>query len=81
LRFPLIEGQSSAAASAEIVYCYCLSTDGTSKPMVECSGCLRWFHYDCLNDDDAAPHQRKKWWCRVCSKNLLKSKGRKVVGK
>ncbi|KAL5517174.1 hypothetical protein EMCRGX_G002669 [Ephydatia muelleri] len=49
------------------VYCHC-RLPYTGRKMVQCDGCQKWFHCDCLR---VSPRRSTNWYCSpVCSKTV-----------
>ena len=49
------------------IYCHC-RLPYTGRKMVQCDGCQKWFHCDCLR---VSPRRSTNWYCSpVCSKTV-----------
>eukprot|EP00731_Ephydatia_muelleri_P027168 Em0019g41a len=49
------------------IYCHC-RLPYTGRKMVQCDGCQKWFHCDCLR---VSPRRSTNWYCSpICSKTV-----------
>ena len=49
------------------IYCHC-RLPYTGRKMVQCDGCQKWFHCNCLH---VSPRRSTNWYCSpVCSKTV-----------
>lgn len=66
-RTPL--GMKALACVNEKVFCVCKMPNDTSKPMVRCDTCLKWYHGECMSIN-CGDVKNSTWTCKGC-KGLL----------
>ena len=54
------------------ILCSCRTVNDSTRAMIECVQCLKWYHKDCMNLDVAQSYSGVKWVCTACKDNMNK---------
>ncbi|CAL1540830.1 unnamed protein product [Lymnaea stagnalis] len=61
----ILEARIAEKKGKDLCYCnFCFIMDDSQYKMIECEGCLEWFHYHCFGLRTTT--KPKKWYCEGC---------------
>jgi len=63
-RFPF--GSAVAFSTVEEILCSCRMPYDKNIDMIECVGCMSWYHNSCVGIKEVSDFQDKKWLCGKC---------------
>ena len=69
--FPMVEKRRAQMVLCvrktivEKMYCTCRQINVSSRPMIRCDKCLKWYHKDCMGLDVTLCYTSIEWKCNV----------------